>query len=107
MGNMIHRSEKDQEMDKDYVSEFTAFMGHYLEEHPEVLEEQMHGYDFSFNRKIDREALDKANEDIAPDDHYGFTPLRCTPPEKPRDRICPTQSRLMYLHSSKTTASRY
>lgn len=69
-------------MDKDYVSEFTAFMGHYLEEHPEVLEEQMRGYDFFFNRKIDREALDKANENIAPDDHYGFT----TPFDVPRPK---------------------
>lgn len=62
-------------MDKHYVSEFTTFMGHFLEEHPEVAEEQMRGYNFFFNAKIDWEELENADEGSVPDDHYGFTAL--------------------------------
>lgn len=69
-------------MDKHYVSEFTNFMNHYLEEHPEVVEEQMRGYNFFFNPEIDREELGNADEGSIPDDHYGFTSLFEAPGHK-------------------------
>lgn len=69
-------------MDKHYVSEFTAFMDHFLKEHPEVVEEQMRGYNFFFNPEIDREELENANEGSIPDDHYGFTTLFDVPHPK-------------------------
>lgn len=69
-------------MDRSYVSEFTNFMNHYLEEHPEVVDEQMRGYNFFFNPEIDREELENADKDSAPDDHYGFATLFEAPGRK-------------------------
>lgn len=69
-------------MDKHYVSEFTNFMDHYLEEHPEVVDEQMRSFNFFYNPEIDREEQENANEDIVQDDHYGFTSLFEVPGRK-------------------------
>jgi len=69
-------------MDKGYVSEFTVFINCYLAEHPKVVEEKMRGWNFFWNPKIDPKALDKTNEDIVPDDHYGFASLFGTPGHK-------------------------
>ena len=60
-------------MDKAYVSEFTVFMDHYLQVHPEVLEEQRRGWDFFWSPKAGLEAVNKELEDIVPDDAYGFS----------------------------------
>ncbi|WP_435626691.1 DUF3460 family protein [Candidatus Ferrigenium straubiae] len=69
-------------MDKHYVSEFTNFMDHFLEEHPEVVEEQMRNFNFFYNPEIDRDELENANEGIVPDDHYGFASLFEAPGRK-------------------------
>lgn len=60
-------------MNTAYVSEFTVFMNHYLEDHPEVVEEQRRGWAFFWSPKAGLEALDKEQEDVAPDDAYGFS----------------------------------
>ncbi len=74
-------------MDRAYVSEFTAFMDHYLEDHPEVVKEQMCAFNFFYYPKIDLEELE--NEDIIPDDHYGFTTLFEAPHKKTREMTAP------------------
>jgi hypothetical protein len=59
-------------MDKAYVSEFMNFMNRYLKEHPEVVEEQRHGWEFFWNAKVDLTAPEITKEDRVPDDSYGF-----------------------------------
>jgi hypothetical protein len=60
-------------MNRTYISEFSVFMNHYLEDHPEVVAEQRRGWEFFWNPKADLEAMDKEPEDIAPDDAYGYS----------------------------------
>ncbi|HEX5338087.1 MAG TPA: DUF3460 family protein, partial [Gallionella sp.] len=60
------------EMSKGYVSEFSVFMDRYLHEHPEAAKEQCRDWDEDWHPRNDLEALDREQEDIAPDDGYGF-----------------------------------
>jgi len=59
-------------MSKAYVSEFTKFMKQYLDEHPEVIEEQKRGWASFWQRKAEIHAPGKSKDDIAPDDSYGY-----------------------------------
>lgn len=63
-------------MDKSYVSEFTVFMNHFLDEHPEVVEDQHRGWTIYWDHKVDFTELKEAEEDQVPDDYYGFNPVR-------------------------------
>ncbi len=63
-------------MEKGYVSDFTVFMNRYLKEHPEVVEDQQRGWNIYWNHAVDFEELKEAEEDRAPDDTYGFNPVR-------------------------------
>lgn len=60
-------------MDTGYVSEFTVFIGQYLEQHPQVVEEQQRGWRSFWTPKIDLPALGEAREDPVRDDGYGFS----------------------------------
>lgn len=62
-------------MQKSYVSEFTVFMNHYLEEHPEVVEDQHRGWNIYWDHKVDFAELKQAEEDRVTDDSYGFNPV--------------------------------
>ncbi len=60
-------------MNRDYVSEFTQFIDQYLQQHPEVVQEQQRGWNFGWHTEnIDEVALREAEEDRVPDDTYGF-----------------------------------
>lgn len=59
-------------MDKGYVSEFTNFIDDFLKKHPEAVKEQLRGYNFQWYPEIDLQTLVHPDEDIVPDDHYGF-----------------------------------
>lgn len=59
-------------MDREYVSEFTVFMNHYLEDHPEAVKEQHVGWRIYWDHKIDLADQDRAVKDSVPDDGYGF-----------------------------------
>ena len=59
-------------MYKDYVSEFTSFMDRYLQEHPEAAKEQLRDWDDDWHPRMDLEAVNKEQEDVVPDDGYGF-----------------------------------
>jgi len=59
-------------MDREYVSEFTAFINGYLEKHPEVVDDQWVGREIYWDRPVDFAALEKAEKDNVPDDAYGF-----------------------------------
>jgi hypothetical protein len=49
-----------------YVSEFTRFMNAFLQEHPEVVENQRKGWTIFWDSKVDFDALEKAREDGVP-----------------------------------------
>lgn len=55
-----------------YVSEFEQFMNRFLEEHPEVQEDQRRGRLIYWDHKVDLAALEKAAKDSVPEDAYGF-----------------------------------
>lgn len=59
-------------VDRAFVSEYTQFIDHYLEEHPEVLADQHDGRLIYWDKKVDLEAQKKAEIDAVPDDIYGF-----------------------------------
>lgn len=59
-------------VDHAFVSEHTRFIGHYLEEHPEVLDDQHKGWRIYWDKKVDLVAQKKAEMDTVPDDIYGF-----------------------------------
>ena len=59
-------------MGKAYVSEFTGFMNQYLDEHPEVVDDQRRGWEFFWKAKVDLTTPDITRKDRAPDDSYGF-----------------------------------
>jgi len=59
-------------MGQAYVSEFAEFMDRYMKEHPEVVEEQRHGWDFFWEPKVDLTAAHITRDDLVPDDNYGF-----------------------------------
>ncbi|HJV94262.1 MAG TPA: DUF3460 family protein [Azonexus sp.] len=59
-------------VDRAFVSEYTQFIEHYLEEHPEVLDDQHDGRLIYWDKKVDLVAQKKAEMDAVPDDIYGF-----------------------------------
>lgn len=58
--------------DTGYVSEFSDFIEHFLEEHPEEIEERRKGWSLYWIRKNDKRASNQAGEDSIPDNRYGF-----------------------------------
>ncbi len=59
-------------LDRRYVSEFTHFMDHFLEEHPEVIKDQRIGWRLYWDKRVDQTAQEKAEHDSVPADGYGF-----------------------------------
>jgi Protein of unknown function (DUF3460) len=58
--------------DRTYVSEFTGYINHYLEEHPEIEGDQRRGRMLYWEKKVDFSAQEKAEQDKVPEDGYGF-----------------------------------
>ena len=59
-------------MDRAFVSDFTHFIDHFLEEHPEVVKDQQSGRLIYWDKKVDLVAQEQAEKDSVPDDGYGF-----------------------------------
>lgn len=59
-------------MDRGYVSEFTRFMDHYLDDHPEVVADIKVGRRIYWDKLVDLKDLAKAEQDQVADDCYGF-----------------------------------
>lgn len=59
-------------IDQDYVSDYTRFIEHFVDEHPEVREEQHCGWRIYWDKRVDLAALEEARKDSAPNDGYGF-----------------------------------
>lgn len=70
------------DMARAYVSDFTSFIDHFLEEHPEERKEQHDGRLLYWDRKVDLNELEKARQDTVPDDGYGFYASAWTHPTK-------------------------
>lgn len=55
-----------------YVSDFEQFMGHFLEEHPAVLESQREGWYIFWDHVIDPDDLKRAYQDSVPVKNYPY-----------------------------------
>jgi hypothetical protein len=60
-------------MNKNYVSDFEAFMSRFLEEHPQVLEEQRRNWQSFWEIKMDRSMPQLSTTTCVADDMYGFS----------------------------------
>ncbi|SFH85570.1 Protein of unknown function [Collimonas sp. OK307] len=56
-----------------YVSEITQFLDKFLEEHPEVIDEQSRGWHIFWDRDVDLGELKKADEDSVPAKPYYYS----------------------------------
>lgn len=61
-----------RKVNSTYVSEFTGFIGHYLDEHPEVVADQRTGRLIYWEKRVDLAAQAAAERESAPSDGYGF-----------------------------------
>ena len=59
-------------VDRAFVSEFTHFMDDYLQQHPNVVDDQNVGRHIYWEKNVDLAELEKAEKDSVPDDGYGF-----------------------------------
>lgn len=55
-----------------YVSEFTQFIDHFLEEHPECVEDQHRGWNLFWDHKVDFAELELAEKDHVPVHGYEY-----------------------------------
>jgi hypothetical protein len=55
-----------------YVSEFTQFIDHYLDEHPEVVQDQHKGWYRLWDHKLDPQDPEQAKGDSAPVKGYDY-----------------------------------
>ncbi|MBU1366077.1 MAG: DUF3460 family protein [Gammaproteobacteria bacterium] len=60
------------EIDRGYVSEYTHFIDQFLVDHPEALVDQHDGRLLYWDKKVDLADLEKAEQDRAEADGYGF-----------------------------------
>jgi hypothetical protein len=56
----------------EYVSEFDAFFGKLLDEHPELVEDQRRGWNIWWDHKVDLEAERLARTDAVPTPAYYY-----------------------------------
>ena len=66
------RIEKHRRRESDYVSSFTQFMDMFLENHPEVVEDQRLGWRIFWDRQVNFDELRQANEDSIPVKGYDY-----------------------------------
>jgi len=59
--------------DRAYVSEFTNFIDHFLEDHPEVVDDQWVGREIYWDKQVDFVDWKRADKDTVPEDGYGFS----------------------------------
>lgn len=59
-------------MDRAYVSEFTNFIDHFLEDHPDVVQDQWVGREIFWDKQVDFADQKHATQDTVPEDGYGF-----------------------------------
>ncbi|PWF41540.1 DUF3460 family protein [Massilia glaciei] len=55
-----------------YASEFDQFLGDYLDEHPEVEEDQRRGWYIWWDHRVDLDELDKQRQDAVPVKPYYY-----------------------------------
>lgn len=60
------------EFDRGYVSEYTRFIDQFLADHPEAVVDQHDGRLLYWDRKVDLADQEKAEQDHAEADGYGF-----------------------------------
>jgi hypothetical protein len=55
-----------------YVSEFAQFMNQFLNEHPDVVNKQLDGWNIFWDHQVDLEELKKASTDTIPVKDYNY-----------------------------------
>jgi hypothetical protein len=55
-----------------YVSEFEQFMQGYLQQHPEVIDDQREGWNIFWDKRVDLDALRVAEQDRVPQRPYVY-----------------------------------
>lgn len=68
-----HGGRAPDQTDRAYVSEFTNFIDHYLEDHPEVVDDQWVGREIYWDKQVDFADQKHAEKDSVPEDGYGFS----------------------------------
>lgn len=63
-------------MNTSYVSEFTDFMNHFLEDHPEVAADQRRGRSIYWDHEVDLKAQEEADETTVPTPGYYYFELQ-------------------------------
>ncbi|MES2126747.1 MAG: DUF3460 family protein [Pseudomonadota bacterium] len=57
---------------RHYESEFSRFMQAYLARHPEVPDDQRHGWYLLWDKQVDFDDLARAQNDTVPDKPYHY-----------------------------------
>jgi hypothetical protein len=55
-----------------YVSEFTQFIDHFLEEHPEAVQSQKDGWHIYWDKDVDFDELRKSSKETVPIKGYDY-----------------------------------
>lgn len=67
-----HDGAAQRGVDSTYVSDYTKFIRRFLEQHPEVADDQWTGREIYWDRRVDFVAQEQARSDSVPLDAYGF-----------------------------------
>ncbi len=68
-----HEQDAPGKIERAYVSETTKFLNQFLDEHPEIVEDQRTGRALLWDRKVDIAAQELAAKEREPDNAYGYS----------------------------------
>ena len=57
---------------REYVSDFSKFMGEFLKRHPDVVEDQQRGWYIWWDHRLDLDELDKQRASEVPEKPYHY-----------------------------------
>jgi hypothetical protein len=68
----MHKETAMAKLDREYVSEFGQFITRYLDQHPEVVADQKVGWRIFWDKKIDFDFQQRAEQGRVPTDSYYY-----------------------------------
>ena len=69
---MFHKKPRYRPGHSGYVSEFTQFIDKFIEEHPDVVENQRRGWYIYWDHNVDLAERDLAEKDSVPPKPYSY-----------------------------------
>lgn len=69
---MTQQARKYRPFAGGYVSEFDQFMGQYLAQRPQVVEDRQRGWTIYWDHRIDPDELDQQRENAVPEKPYHY-----------------------------------